>query len=178
MQDLAMHLLELLMNALAHKTSLLKIEIINNTKLNRIYFKVIDDGEGMTLDVLNAATNPFTTTRYTRKIGMGLAFLKSLVDHTEGHLDIKSKLNEGTEISFDVRMDHIDLPPLGDMGEMIVMAYNANPDVKIEFKYIYDENEFNYNQLAIEDEIGNLDFSDINILMWVKDYINEGIKNL
>ena len=178
MQDLAMHLLELLMNAVAHKAKLLKVEITNNTKLNRIFFKVVDDGEGMSEEVLKSVTDPFVTTRSTRKIGMGLAFLKSLIDQTDGHVEIKSKLNVGTEINFDVRMDHIDLPPLGNIGEMFVTVYNANPDIKIDFKYIYDEKVFDYNQLSIEDEVGSLDYNDINILFWIKDYINEGIKNL
>ena len=56
-----------------------------------------------------------------------------------------------------------------------VLHYNnGNSNVKD----VYDEKVFEYNQLSIEDEIGSLDYNDINILFWIKDYINEGIKNL
>jgi len=175
MQDLAMHLLELLMNSIEHGATKIILKIFDSVKDNRIYFELTDDGDGMDEEFVKAVTSPFSTSRNTRKIGMGLAFLKALVEGCNGHLDITSKVGEGTTIKFDVQKDHIDLPPYGDIGEDIYMCFNKNPNITIYFEYKTDLGCFIFDINAIIEEIGQLDLSDPSIQLWVKDYINEGM---
>lgn len=173
MQDLAMHLLELLMNSIEHGGKNIILKIFDSLKENRIYFELTDDGDGMDEEFVEAVTSPFSTSRSTRKIGMGLAFLKALVDGCNGHLSIKSKLKEGTSIYFDVQKDHIDLPPFGDIGEDIYMCFNKNPNINVFFEYKTDFDCFTFDLNEIILEIGQLDLSDSSIQLWIKDYINE-----
>ena len=178
MEDLAMHLLELLINAVEHKADTIVLEIFISEEDERIYFLVKDNGEGMSEEFLKNATKPFTTTRTTRKVGMGLAFLKSLTDYTDGHLNIDSKINEGTIIRFDVKKDHIDLPPLGDIGETIMFTLSKKPGLNLHFVFKNDNNAFIFDTIKIAEEIGGVDYTNPSIALWLKTYINEGIGNI
>lgn len=178
MEDLAMHVLELLMNSLEHNASRIEIFIYSSEAKNRIYFKISDDGDGMALDMSVKAVDSFVTTRTTRKVGMGLAFMKSLCDYTNGSYHIKSKLNEGTSISFDVQKDHIDLPPLGDMGEMVMFAFVKKPDISLRFEYKTDDDSFNFDTIKLNEEIEDLSYDNPEVQLWIKKYINEGIDSI
>ncbi len=59
-------------------------------------FKITDDGCGMSEKMLQKVRDPFITTRKTRKIGMGIPFMDMVTQQCGGHLDITSKLGEGT----------------------------------------------------------------------------------
>lgn len=178
MEDLAMHLLELLMNSLEHSAKRIELYIFYSTIKNRIFFKVKDDGEGMVQDFASSATDSFVTTRSTRKIGMGLAFMKSLVDYTNGQYSINSKVNAGTTICFDVQKDHIDLPPLGNIGELAMFALCKNPDISFFLEFKTDDNTFCFDSEKVTEEVGGLSYNDPQIQLWIKDYINEGIESI
>jgi PAS domain S-box-containing protein len=59
-------------------------------------FEVRDDGIGMTEEVRARCMEPFVTTKGERGTGLGLAMVYGIVQRHHGHIEIESKLGEGT----------------------------------------------------------------------------------
>ena len=74
MEDLAMHILEILMNSIKADSTKIILRILDSFEKDIISFSIEDDGKGMDEDMVQRAADPFTTSRTTRRIGMGLAF--------------------------------------------------------------------------------------------------------
>jgi CheY-like chemotaxis protein len=66
----------------------------------QIELTVVDDGLGMSPEVLELAAEPFFTTKPTGKgAGLGLAMVYGTITAHGGTLDIRSKLHQGTEVT-------------------------------------------------------------------------------
>lgn len=75
MRDLSMHVLDIVQNSIKAGAALVTVTFTVNE--NRVLtFSVRDDGCGMAPDFLARVTDPFTTTRTTRKVGLGIPMLK------------------------------------------------------------------------------------------------------
>ena len=65
-----------------------------------VQIDVIDDGPGMTAEVLQRATDPFFTTRQEGQgMGLGLYLARSIADALGGTLELRSRLGEGVHAS-------------------------------------------------------------------------------
>ena len=178
MKDLSLHILDLAQNSL--KANCTELEILVNEDLKKDLFEIIikDDGTGMNENFLKIADDPFTTTRKTRSVGLGLSLTKAAALRCEGKFNIKSKKGKGTEIFFSFKYSHIDRAPLGNIGETIVSLINNRPEIEIRYSHIYNENKFNFNTRDIKKLLDEVDINNVDILLWIKDYINENINEL
>ena len=68
MKELSLNILDIAENSTKAKAELIEIEIIEKEELLTITIK--DDGTGMSEDTLKSVSDPFYTTRTTRKVGM------------------------------------------------------------------------------------------------------------
>lgn len=65
-----------------------------------VVLSVSDNGQGMTSDVLKRAVEPFFTTKSTSKgTGLGLSVVYGFVSRSEGHVNIVSEPDIGTDVS-------------------------------------------------------------------------------
>lgn len=176
MQDLAMYIIEILMNSIHANSHNIICHIEIKTSINQLLIIIEDDGKGMNDELLANVTNPFTTTRKTRKIGLGVAFLQHLCDQCNGDLTIKSKENIGTITMVKLPFDHWDIPPLGNIGQMMMFCIQANANIDFILQYIKDEHTFFFDTKLIKQELGEVNIDEPDILLWIKEYINQGIK--
>ena len=82
MKELSLNILDITENSVkagAALTSILVDEEGNTLKLT-----IEDNGSGMSEEILKGVTDPFYTTRTTRKVGMGLPLLKLAAEQTAG----------------------------------------------------------------------------------------------
>jgi len=104
---------------------------------------IMDNGCGMTAETLKSVTDPFYTTRTTRKVGMGLPLLKMEAEQTGGTFCISSKAlseypeDHGTEVTAVFNKKHIDYTPLGDVVSSIVTLIQGHPDTDFLFMHTY-----------------------------------------
>ena len=178
MEDLAMHILEILMNSIGANASKIILRIRDSIRDNVIDIEVCDDGKGMSEEMVQKVTDPFTTSRKTRKVGMGVAFMKGLTEQCDGNFNIVSELGKGTTVRSSVRKDHIDVPPMGDLGQMMMYAIQADENIDFEFDYITDTDKFSFLSSEIKEQLGGVSILEPEILIWVKNYINENISNI
>ena len=88
MKELSLNILDIAENSV--KAGAKKVELSLKETDETFEFSVSDDGCGMTPEKLKMVTDPFFTSRTTRKVGLGIPLLKMLCEQTGGHMSITS----------------------------------------------------------------------------------------
>ncbi len=94
-------ILNLLKNALEAVNSGGKVIIYLEQHQNECIIKVIDNGIGMSQDVLKKVFNPFFTMKETGT-GLGLVVCKRIVEAYGGKIKIQSTVGQGTEVKLNI----------------------------------------------------------------------------
>ena len=137
MKELSLNILDITENSVKAGATLTEISIEEDN--DRFILTILDDGCGMTEETLKTVTNPFYTTRTTRKVGMGLPLLKLEAELTGGSLEITSKHfsefpeEHGTMVCAVFYKNHIDFTPLGDVVASITTLIQGHPDTDFLF---------------------------------------------
>ena len=79
MRDLSLHLLDLAQNSITAGASLVTIRLTLGED-RMLTMELIDNGKGMSPELLARVTSPFATTRTTRKVGLGIPMMKENAD--------------------------------------------------------------------------------------------------
>ena len=111
MQELSMNVLDVAENSVAAGATLVAITLSIDTAAKRMTLTITDNGKGMPPEMAARVTDPFCTTRKTRKVGLGLPLLKMTAQATGGEMSIASKPGEGTTVRVTFGLSHIDRPP-------------------------------------------------------------------
>jgi signal transduction histidine kinase len=138
MEDLSLHILDIVENSIRACSKNIEIKIIEDKKKDLLNIEIIDDGEGMDEETLKNVMDPFFTTGNTRKVGLGLPLLAQSAEESGGNIKIKSKPGKGTRVKATFGYSHIDRKPLGDIGKSLKVLITANPDINFIFKYRED----------------------------------------
>ena len=83
MRDLSMHVLDIVQNSIKAGAKLIVVSFVRNAE-GILTFTVKDDGCGMSPEFLARVTDPFTTTRTTRRVGLGIPMLKQSAEAAGG----------------------------------------------------------------------------------------------
>ncbi len=142
MEDLALHILDIAQNSLEAGAGIIEIEIVEDLAEDAMVLSVRDNGRGMDEDALAKATDPFFTTRTTRRIGMGLPLLSAAAKAAGGTFSIDSKPGHGTAIRASFRHRHLDRAPLGDIETTLMVLLTGQPDKQILFRHRVNERIF------------------------------------
>lgn len=178
MEDIAMHLLEILVNSVSAGAKHILLTIFEKTREDTIEMEVKDDGRGMDQKDAEKFVDPFRTTRTTRSIGLGLSFLKGLADTCNGTFDIQSEKGVGTDIHCSVQRSFIDTPPLGDIGQTLMSVIQANENISLRFVYRMDDEEFIFDTDEVRKQLEGVSLLEPDILLWIHDYIDKGVTSL
>ncbi|NLK64728.1 MAG: ATP-binding protein [Tissierellia bacterium] len=178
MKEISMHILDIAMNSIKANAALVEIKIEDSIKNNWLKITIADNGKGMSEEVINRVTNPFYTTRTSRKVGLGLPMLKEACERCKGYLIIESEIGLGTKVFCYFERDNIDRAPLGNMGETIMTIINAGNSFELIYTHKTDEGEFIFDTRQVKEMLDGIDIRDINVLLWIKEYINENVKSV
>ena len=121
MNELSLHILDIVQNSIKANAKLVKISVQQNTLENTYSVTISDDGHGMNESTLSKVSDPFYTTRTTRKVGMGISLFKMAAEMTGGSFTITSIEDEGTEVVANFINNHIDRAPLGDIEDTLTI---------------------------------------------------------
>lgn len=178
MKELSLHILDLVENSINAKAKLITIKVIENIKEDYLKIIIEDDGTGIDKELLKTVDNPFSTTRKTRNVGLGLSLIKEAALRTDGNFQINSEIGKGTKVVVTFKYSHIDRAPLGDMGSTISTLLNR--DDNIDYLYIHQLNhkQFVFDTREVKDILGEVKINTPKITLWIKEYINEKIGEL
>jgi len=145
MEDLSLSVLDISQNSLAAGARHLRIEVLGFPAKDLLEISIEDDGHGMRKDFLERVTDPFVTTRKTRKVGLGIPLLKMTAEMAGGEFSIESEPGVGTCVKATFRYTHIDRPPIGNMAETIVAIIQGNPDISLVYKRAEGQESFEFD---------------------------------
>lgn len=177
MQDIAMISLELVQNSISAKATHIDFRLMLNQADGSSTLSIKDDGCGMDEVTLKKVSSPFFTSRITRKVGLGVAFFKQAIEQAGGIWNITSVLNQGTTVSGTWQTDHWDAPPLGNIGEVILICLQSRPDIHLSFSFSFNVSVYTFDSKAFEASIAPVELSDFAILRWIESEINRNIQH-
>lgn len=134
-KEISLHLLDLIENAVAAGARTVDIRIQEDLAADRLRVTVRDDGRGMPTELAKTATDPFTTTRTTRKVGLGLALLSAAAEQAGGAFSLWSRPGRGTKVRAEFQLSHIDRAPLGALAETLATAAVIHPDTDLRLSH-------------------------------------------
>lgn len=175
MKELSLHLLDIAENSISAGAKNIMLVVSEDTENDLLQMSVQDDGSGMSEEMSARVADPFTTTRTTRKVGLGIPFLKFAAESCNGYLEIHSKPGEGTTLNVKFQRSHIDRMPIGDLASTILHLVIANPQVHWIFEYRYDDRNVVFDDLPIKQELGDIPLSEPTVLTLLHEMIDSMI---
>ena len=178
MQELSMNILDIAQNSVRAEASLIEISLALTTSSKQQTLIIKDNGCGMDAEMAARVTDPFCTSRTTRKVGLGLPFLKMAAEMTGGTLTIASTPGKGTTITATFTMGHIDLAPIGDMGATMSALVGANPDIDFIYTFIYNGKSFVFDTRAAREILDGVPLSEPAVAVFIREHVSEGIDEI
>ncbi len=133
-----MNVLDVAENSVAAGSTLTSITVEIDTAKRLLAVTIADNGKGMDEETVRRVTDPFYTTRTTRKVGLGLPLFREAAEATGGALHIRSQPGRGTTVRATFTLGHIDLAPLGDMTGTVVGLVQCNPKIDFVYRVVAD----------------------------------------
>ena len=177
MKELSLNILDIVENSTKAKAEIVFIEITEDkTSLN---IKITDNGVGMTKDTLLSVSDPFYTTRTTRKVGMGIPLFRLSAEQTGGSLTITSKhIDEypeehGTTVLASFDKTHIDFTPLGDIISTLTTLIQGHPLVNFVFTHTMPDRTVELDTRDIRAVLEDIPLDSFEVLNWIKENLED-----
>lgn len=185
MKELSLNILDISQNSLKAGAKNVSICLDEITEQNTLKLEISDDGCGMSAEMVSNVTDPFCTSRKTRKVGLGIPLLKLAAEQTGGYLSIVSKHeleypdNHGTVVTAVFRTDSIDFTPLGDIISTLVTIIQGHPEVDYLYSHRTLKGEISFDTKEMREILGDdISLSDFEVLEWMKNYLEESYKEI
>ncbi|MEF9940364.1 MAG: ATP-binding protein [Clostridium sp.] len=173
MPEISLNILDVAENSTKAGAKHVRITVDANFLSDRLTVFIGDDGCGMTPEQVNRVTDPFFTSRTTRKVGLGVPFFKYAAESTGGSFDISSTPGVGTEVTAVFVLSHIDRMPLGDINATMHMLIVYHPDTEFVYTYRYNEKLFVLDTEQFREILGNIPFDSPEVSAYIMEYLTE-----
>lgn len=181
MKELSLNILDITENSVKAGASLTSILI--DEEGNALTLIIEDNGSGMSEEILKGVTDPFYTTRTTRKVGMGLPLLKLAAEQTGGFMKVESVSREddpvhhGTKVEALFYQDSIDSTPLGDVVSTVCTLIQGHPDTDFYFRHRIQNQEkdvlVELDTRQIREVLDGVPLNEYEVIKWIEEYLNE-----
>ena len=177
MKELSLNILDVAENSVKAGASLTQILLTEQD--GTLKLEIVDDGCGMSEDVVRSVVDPFYTTRTTRKVGMGIPLLKLACEQTGGSLGIVSTTQEadpvahGTHVTATFDMNHIDFTPLGDVSASILTLIQGHPDTDFLFRHIMDDRVVELDTRELREVLEDVPLNSYDVMQWIEGNLQE-----
>ncbi len=171
-----MHIMDIVQNSVRAKAGNVTLSISLDEQWLTI--KVEDDGSGMDKETLEKVTDPFYTSRTTRKVGMGIPLILQNAELTDGNMTLESELGKGTTLIAKFGRTHIDRPPMGDIASTAAMMITGNDGVNLQFEVKKGADEFAISTNEVKEVMGDVDIRLPKVTSFLKEMIEENLKEL
>ena len=169
-----MHVLDIVQNSIKAGATLVQVEFLLNREDSLFTFRVEDNGCGMEPDFLARVTDPFTTTRTTRKVGLGIPMLKQSAEMTGGSLQIESEPGKGTTLEARLYVNHLDCIPMGEMCDSLFTLVVLNPEApEFVFTARAGELQADFDTRQMRQVLGDTPLNEPDIAAWIRESIEE-----
>lgn len=180
MRELSLNILDITQNSIKANATLVTISVTADEAADMVEIAVKDNGKGMSKDFLKTVTDPFTTTRTTRKVGMGLPLFKMAAESTGGSFEIVSELGVGTEVKAKFVISSIDRMPLGDLAGTMGVLMQGNGDIDFDLEYAVtsadgEKREFSFDTREVKEQLGDVPIGEYEVVSALEGLIRDNI---
>ena len=179
MKEISLNILDITENSVKAGATLTEIYV--DEAGDTLTLTIKDDGCGMTEETVKSVTDPFYTTRKTRKVGLGIPLLKLACEQTGGSLSITSSVDEdthGTTVTAVFFKNHIDFTPLGDVISSIVTLIQGHPDTDFLFRHSTEGGAVELDTREIRAVLDGVPLDTYEVILWVRDNLEEQYKEI
>lgn len=181
-RDLSQHILDIAENSITAGATLLHIDIAEDFDEDTLTITVEDNGRGMAPEMLLRVTDPWVTTRTTRKVGLGIPFLKQTAEMCGGTFSITSTPGRGTTTRATFQHSHIDRPPLGDLVGTLLCIIVGSSQLDLVYRHQVadagsaDRRSFVFDTRELREILGpEIPFSDPEVLGFIRGTLGAGL---
>ena len=176
MKELSLNILDIAQNSIKAQAKHLTITLDWNKSWLTVTIE--DDGVGMSPEFAEQAANPFTTTRTTRKVGMGLPLFKLAAEQTGGTFSIASHQAQfegdehGTTVSATFDTNHVDCEPLGDIVSTVLTLIQGTPELSLTYIDSRDGEQQRLSTDEMREILGDeVPLNSPEVLAWAREYL-------
>lgn len=175
MKEIALHLLDIVQNSVTAGAAHVSIAF-DLDRDGMLSMSVKDDGCGMSREFLDKVRSPFTTTRSTRKVGLGIPLLMQNTMLSGGDVQIESEPGQGTVITARFGTGNIDCLPLGDLASTMASIIMGSPD-QPEFSLTCrsPKGEMSFSTEEIRPVLDGVSLAEPGVVQWIKESLEEEI---
>ncbi len=173
MKELSLNILDIAKNSTAARATEVVISLVTDEK-GILTMTIADNGCGMDEETLKRVSDPFYTTRTTRKVGLGIPLLRLAAEQTGGKVEIESSKDEnshGTKVIATFDTLHIDFCPIGDVISSICVLISGNPDIDFVFLDETPERRVMLDTKELRAVLGDVSLAEYEVIMWIKEYL-------
>lgn len=178
MQELSLNVLDIAQNSVRAGATLIEITVDEQPAADTLTITVKDNGCGMTPEQVQRVTDPFFTTRTTRKVGLGVPFFKMGAEMTGGSLSIASEPGKGTAVTAIFGLTHIDRMPLGDIAATISSLVQCNPDIDFTYTFRHGAGEFTADTREFRQVLDGVPLSEPSVVGFIGSFIRENTREI
>jgi hypothetical protein len=177
-RELSLHILDVVENGITAGAHCISIRVEESIARDRLEITIRDDGRGMPAEKIRNLSDPFVTTRTTRRVGLGLSLLAAAARRCEGDIRVNAAPGRGTEVTAFFRRSHIDRAPLGDMAATMGMLIIGNPHLDFVYVHRVDEEEFVLDTRELKAELEGLSLSDSVLVQHLTESMRRSLNEL
>jgi hypothetical protein len=177
-QELALHILDLLQNAWEAGATVVRLSVAEDLADDHLTIEIEDNGRGMDEETREKVLDPFFTTRSTRHVGLGLPLFAAAAEQCGGWLDLTSTEGKGTKVAAVFQHSHIDRAPLGDMPRSLAAFLLNEPLCDLVYVHRAGNAAFALDTREIRRELGDVPLWHPKVQRWLQDYMAEGEREL
>ncbi|MGQ1891713.1 ATP-binding protein [Thermophagus sp. OGC60D27] len=171
MKDLAMHIMDIVDNSV--NAGATHVEVQLNYRGNILEMTIRDNGCGIDPAMIERVTDPYTTSRTSRNVGLGLSFLKMNAERTGGKVTVLSEPQKGTTIAATFITSHIDCIPEGDLAKTLALIISGNPLIDFKIRIIKENQFFEISSGEIKEILDGIPVSHPKVNVLIRNMLNE-----
>ena len=177
MNELSLYILDLVQNSIRAGATLVQVIVKFDTAEDLLVIEIHDNGCGMDEELLNRVTSPFTTTRTTRKVGLGIPLMAQNARLTGGDIDVQSAPGVGTTLTATLHGDSIDCLPLGDLAGTVASLVAVHPDGP---DFCLDcsspKGDMHFDSREVREALGGMGLNEPEVVAWMLESIREELE--
>ncbi len=153
-KTIADHIFDVLQNSVRAGATVIEIVVAEDKTEDICCIEIKDNGCGMDVRTLEKATDPFFTSRNTRKVGLGLSLLKQKAENANGFFELHSQPGKGTTVKAVFRFSHIDRPPLGEIWDVWYLTVLSYTNIEINYLHSTNKGRFKIGSKEVTEMLG------------------------
>jgi hypothetical protein len=132
----------------------------------------------MTPDQVEQLSDPFFTSRTTRKVGMGIPLFRQTAEQSGGGLTVWSEPGRGTSVEATLGWSDIDRPPLGNLANSFILTATAHPEVDFVLEYVYNGDEYRFDTVEVKEALDGVPMNNPQIVVMLEDMVAGNIMEI